>query len=395
MTTEKPIVYLDNAATTFPKPEVVYQAMDSFYRNYGGNAGRGANPLARKASALMEETRSALRQWLGVPEIVFQPSATIALNTVILGANLQPEDLVYVTPFEHNSVLRPLEYLRKSVGIRVEALPFDRRTLECKFDEIRAMFRLEQPAMMCVSLMSNVLGLILPVDELVRTAKETSDTIITVVDGSQAAGLISIDTSHVDALIFSGHKSLYGPYGIAGIGLGTEWRPRPLIFGGTGTESESIDMPIDLSRFEAGSHNIVAVAGINASLQWLRNTGRETINSHVYSLTCELIDGLRSIPGVRVYIPVELHKHSSIVSFSVLDMLPQAIETALGAQCIAVRAGLHCAPWTHRHIGTLHSGGTVRVSLSYFSTSDDIGSFLTTLTKITKTVSSTEDFALL
>jgi len=368
MTTEKPIVYLDNAATTFPKPEAVYQAMDSFYRNYGGNAGRGANPLARKASALMDETRTALRQWLDMPEIVFQPSATIALNTVILGANLQPGDLVYVTPFEHNSVLRPLEYLRKSIGIRVEVLPFDQQTLECKFDKIRAMFRLEQPAMICVSLMSNVLGLILPVDELVRIGKETSDTIVTVVDGAQAAGLISIDTSNVSALVFSGHKSLYGSYGIAGIGFGTEWRPRPLIFGGTGTESESVDVPMNLSRFEAGSHNIVAIAGINASLQWLRKTGRKTINSYLNTLTCELIDGLQSIPGARIFIPVELHKHSSIVSFSVLDMLPQAIETALGAKHIAVRAGLHCAPWTHRHIGTLHSGGTVRVSLSYFST---------------------------
>lgn len=371
--TEAQTIYLDNAATTFPKPEAVYQAMDSFYRQYGGNAGRGSNPLARKAAALLDETRMLAIDWLQVPNVAFSPSATISLNMALLGSNLRVGDVVYTTPFEHNSVLRPLKHLRNTVGIEIKVLPFDKTTFECDLDKIAKLFRLEPPAMVCITQASNVTGYIPPVEQILTLAKSISPRAVTIVDGAQSAGLKLIDMSVIDALIFSGHKSLYGPYGIAGIAFGTDWRPEPTIYGGTGTVSESIEMPESgASRYEAGSHNISAISGLNAALKWLEETGRETINSKTSQLTEVALEELSSLPNVIVYLPKDLTRHHGVISFSVNGVRPQALESALGAQNIAVRAGLHCSPWMHEFMGTQSTGGTVRVSLSYFNIKDDI-----------------------
>ncbi|MCS6836604.1 MAG: aminotransferase class V-fold PLP-dependent enzyme [Anaerolineae bacterium] len=359
------LIYLDNAATTFPKPESVYQAMDQFYRSYGGNAGRGGNPLARKAASLVHETRELLKLWLSAPEVAFSPSATLALNTAILGADLGMGDVVYVSPFEHNSVLRPLAHLRKAVGIEVRVLPFDKQTFACALDDVRKQFRIDPPAMLCISQVSNVFGAVLPVDELSLLAKQANARAIVLVDGAQAAGLLLPTMERIDALIFSGHKSLYGPFGIAGLAFGTRWRPQPIFFGGTGTQSDSLDMPAQgMGRYEAGSQNIVAVAGLHAALLWLHEQGREHLQSHLNSLTHALVSALQSIPQATVYTP---QQQSGIVSFTLEGISPQAIETALGAKNIAVRAGLHCAPWSHEWAGTLEQGGTVRVSGGWFS----------------------------
>lgn len=373
MTVNQEIIYLDNAATTFPKPEAVYQAMDSFYRQFGGNAGRGANPLARKAAGLVDETRAMLRTWLNALEVTFAPSATIALNTVLRGAGLRAGDVVYVSPFEHNSVLRPLAHLQKTVGIEVRVLPFNKHTLECQFDEVKKQFRIEPPAMVCVSQVSNVLGLVLPIDELTSMVRLITPDCIILVDGAQAAGLRPLEMSNIDALVWSGHKSLYGPYGIAGIAFGTHWRPEPLLYGGTGTVSESIDMPQGgVSRLEAGSQNISATAGLNAALRWLNDTGQSAISEHIQELTQHLYNLLCDLSGLVLYLPDNRNLITGIVSFSVDGIKPQVLETALGAQNIAVRAGLHCSPWAHEFINSKASGGTVRVSVGYFNTKQDI-----------------------
>jgi selenocysteine lyase/cysteine desulfurase len=281
--------------------------------------------------------------------------------------------VIYVSPFEHNSVLRPLEHLRKTVGIRVEVLPFDRQTLECKLEEVKALFRLEPPTMVCVSLVSNVLGLILPVDEICQLAEQAASSAITVVDGAQAAGLLPVEMSCIDALVFSGHKSLYGPYGIAGIAFGRDWRPSPVIRGGTGTQSESIEMPNNgPSRFESGSQNIVAVAGLKASLKWLDETGRDTINEQSHRLLSMFCEEISPNSRIILYLPSDMKMHYGIISFSVDGIMPQAVETALGSYNIAVRAGLHCSPWAHRFINSISYGGTVRVSVGYFNTEQDI-----------------------
>ena len=366
-------VYLDNAATTYPKPESVYTAMDAFYRQYGGNAGRGANPLARKSAALLDETRLLVAQWLDAPDVVFAASATMALNTAILGAGLRAGDIVYTTPFEHNSVLRPLEYLRQSRGIDLRVLPFDKLTFSCDVDAIEQHFQLDKPALVCLTQVSNVTGYIPPVERILRAARAANPAVITLVDGAQAAGLVSVDMPQIDVLVFSGHKSLYGPYGIAGIAFGGDWRPQPLLFGGTGTVSESIEMPAaGPSRLEAGSHNVCALAGLNAAVKWLNKTGRDAIHTRIADLTSCLIDALGAMPGVEMLPPADMSRHHGVVSFTVGGVEPQALETILGARDIAVRAGLHCAPWAHEFMGTLARGGTVRVSPGYFNSADDV-----------------------
>ena len=382
--TEREIIYLDNAATTFPKPECVYQAADDFYRRFGGNAGRGANPLARKGAELIAETRALLAEWLDAPSperVIFTPSATVALNLAILGTRLHPGDGVYVTPFEHNSVLRPVEHLRQTVGVVVREMPFDRRTSACQLDRLDAAFRADPPALVCITQASNVCGVMPPVREIARRAKAANPDAVVVVDGAQTAGLYPLDLRDnlIDAFIFSGHKALYGPYGVAGLVLASDWRPHPILFGGTGTVSESIAMPETLpSAYEPGSHNIWAIAGLKAALEWLRETGREAIVAHTMELANRLRDELAALPGVTVHAPPGT-SWCGILSFTVEGVRPQAIEAALGAQGIAVRAGLHCAPWAHRWLGTLEDGGAVRVSFSWTTRLAEVTQFVETI----------------
>ena len=386
------LIYLDNAATTYPKPECVYQAADEFYRRYGGNAGRGANPLARKSAELIAETRTMLADWLGVPapdRVIFAPSATIALNLAILGAVLHSDDVVYVTPFEHNSVLRPVEHLRQVVGVEVHEMPFDRHTMACQLDRLAAQFRADPPALICVTQASNVCGAMPPVIEIARLAREVNPDAVMVVDGAQVAGLHPLPLSDglIDAYVFSGHKSLYGPYGVAGLVLASNWRPQPILFGGTGTLSESVQMPADLpSAYEAGSHNVWAIAGLKAALEWLYETGREAILTHTLEFAEQLRNELEKLPDVQVYVPAKGEPWCGIVSFTHACMSPQAIEAALGVKGIIVRAGLHCAPWAHQWMGTLGGGGAVRASPGFYSFIENVWDFVHAVVKLSQEV---------
>ncbi len=371
-------IYLDNAATTFPKPDSVYTAADTFYRYYGGNAGRGGNPLARAGTRLLNETREHLADWLNAPsseKVIFAPSATHALNLAIFGSVFQPGETIYVTPFEHNSVLRPIDHLRQTRGIQVRQIPFSRQTYACQLDKLAAAFQDEPPTMVCVTQASNVCGVMPPVQDIAKLAKLSNPQAIVIVDGSQTAGLypLPLHEGSIDAFIFSGHKALYGPYGIAGLILASDWKPRPLLFGGTGTYSESIEMPRDFpSAYEVGSHNIWAIAGLKAALDWLQITGREAIVEHTINLSRRLRTSLAALPGVEVYTPTKDMPWCGIISFTLESTKPQAVEATLGAASIAVRAGLHCAPWAHKWLGTLNTGGTLRISFGYFNSKDDL-----------------------
>jgi selenocysteine lyase/cysteine desulfurase len=387
------LIYLDNAATTFPKPECVYDSAEEFYRGFGGNAGRGTNPLARKCAELIIETRSLVADWLGIssPErVIFTSSATFALNLAILGARLRDGDVVYITPFEHNSVLRPLEHLRQTLGIEVRQIPFHPQTFTYQLDRLEAMFRVDPPAMVCVTQASNVCGVMPPVKGILGLSRKVvGKHCVNIVDGAQAAGLypLNLDQGLVDGLIFSSHKSLYGPYGVAGLVLATEWRPAPLLFGGTGTNSESLEMPDALpSTYEAGSHNIHAIAGLRAALGWLQETGRETIVSHTRNMALQLRDALNEMSGITLYVPDNDELWTGILSFTIDGIRPQAIESMLGAKRIAVRAGLHCAPVTHHWLGTINCGGTIRVSPSFFNPPEDVGMLVDALRSIKQIV---------
>ena len=187
------VIYLDNAATTFPKPDCVYEAADSFYRQYGGNAGRGNNPLARTCANLLDETRQRLANWLDAPspnQVIFTASATHALNLAIFGCAIRVNDTVYVTPFEHNSILRPVEHLHQTKGIQVRQIPFNRRTYECQLDKLQVAFQVDPPAIVCVTHASNVCGVMPPVTEIAKLAKAANPDAVIIVDGAQTAGCI-------------------------------------------------------------------------------------------------------------------------------------------------------------------------------------------------------------
>ncbi len=380
---ENHVIYLDNAATTFPKPAVVYTEANEFYSRYGGNAGRGGNPLARAATRLLGEARALLADLLAAPseeQVIFTASATHALNQAILGMTLRAGDVIYVSPFEHNSVLRPVEHLRQTRGIQVRSIPFSSRTYTCQLDKLAVAFQSEPPSVVCITQASNVCGIMPPIQEIALLAKQANPKAVIIVDGAQTAGLYPLDLKNnlIDAFIFSGHKSLYGPYGVAGFVLGTTWRPSPLLFGGTGTISESIEMPTNLpTAYEAGSHNIWAIAGLHASLTWLRQYKSEEITQHSLMLANRLRKELASSPMITTYAPPEAIPWCGIISLTIEGISPQSVEAALGAKDIAVRAGIHCAPWTHQWLGTLQEGGTVRISPGYFNTITDLEVFLT------------------
>ncbi|HEY7068426.1 MAG TPA: aminotransferase class V-fold PLP-dependent enzyme [Chloroflexota bacterium] len=365
-------LYLDNAATTFPKPEAVYAAADAFYRTGGGNADRGRYPLARGAAEVIARTRTKLTAWLGArggDQIILAPSATIALNQVILGSGLRAAETAYVTPFEHNSALRPLEHLRATAGIAVRELPFDRQTWQLDAADAAAMLRAEPPALLVVSHASNVCGYLPPVAAIVRLARAANPACVVVVDGAQAAGLYPLDlqAGAIDYYVFSGHKALYGPYGIAGFVLCSERRPAPILFGATGTHSDSVAMPLEApSAYEPGSQNAWAAAGLDAALDWLAAQGRAAVVAPAETAAHAMLRRLGALPGVQTYAPAAEH-WMGIVAFTSDRLAPGALADALAERGIAVRAGLHCAPWAHRWLGTLAGGGAVRVSTSYFT----------------------------
>lgn len=375
---ESEIVYLDNAATTWPKPRIVHEFAHDFYRRYGGNAGRGNNPFARACSRLLDETRYKVAAWLDAPtpeQLIFTSSATHALNLAILGHRFHAGDVIYVSRFEHNSVLRPIEHLRQTKGIQVRLIPFNRQTYACELDKLEAAFQIEPPAMVCVTQASNVCGIMPPVVEIARLAKKVMPHAIIVVDGAQTAGLypLPLQDGLIDALIFSGHKSLYALYGVAGVVFGTDWRPKPLLFGGTGTVSESVEMPTTLpSAYEAGSQNILAIAGLSAAVDWLERIGREQVTRATLVIALQIQEELQKRPQLDVFPSQQVDSWCGITSFCVDGITPQALETVLGAERIAIRAGLHCSPWTHDWLGTKNRGGTVRISPSYHTSPQDI-----------------------
>jgi len=374
---QKVSLYFDNAATTFPKPEIVWQTMDEFARSGGANANRGQNPLARRAARMVEETRNKVANWLEVPAdgyITFAPSATVALNQVILGLTLPENANIYVSPFEHNSILRSVNYLMSKKRVSMREIPFHPLSLEVDWNRLEIQWREAPPSILAISQASNVCGLLLPVEKLATLARKVNPEVVVVVDGAQAAGLypLELKTGLVDFLIWSGHKSFYGPFGVAGIAFCSQIRPEPILFGGTGTFSEKLEMPDALpSAYEPGSLNSVAIAGLGASLDWLADIGRATVVAHTARLTKNLEQSLSNLSGVRVF-GLNLEKKASVFSLTMAGVTPQALEEYLGNRGIAVRAGLHCAPWAHRLLGTLNQGGTIRFSPGYFNTENEI-----------------------
>lgn len=379
------MIYLDNAATSFPKPDCVYTTVDYVQRNSAVNVGRGGYQAAADAMKVVEETRLLMAELLNVQNpnnIVFSPSATIAANQIIWGLEWDKFKVVYVSPFEHNAIARPLEMIKQKYGCTILMLPFDGDTQKLDYDQLEQDFALNPPDYVFINHVSNVTGAVLPIDIVTRLAKDYDATVI--VDGSQSVGLIEYDLhkTPIDYLIFAGHKNLYASWGIGGFVKNSTSTHHiiPAFAGGTGSDSLNLSMGDTYpGSFEFGSPNIIAIASLSASLKWLKQHGIYKISEKKKYLTNRLIEGLKSIPAV-LYLPSDGVEHTSVISFNVADYEPAEVGTILSSDFdIAVRTGFHCAPFIHDLIKTKERLGTIRVSVGYFNTEQDIDYLLKAL----------------
>jgi cysteine desulfurase family protein len=368
------LFYFDNAATTFPKPEEVYSFMDAFYRQCGVNVGRGQYDLAAKASSLVSETRQLLLDLFYCPQkrVVFTSSATEALNVILQGLPWQDGMNVYITPFEHNAVLRVLHYLKSVYQLNVIELYVDKEIMDYDLEEIKYQFQDKRPDIVIMSHASNVCGLVAPIKEICAFSK--CYDAINVIDMAQTAGLVDTDLNLVQAdfVVLAGHKTLYGPLGIAGLILNQDVNLKPLMFGGTGIDSANPDLPKTVpERYEVGSLNIQAVAGLNAALKWIAKIGIEEIFAKERENTSKLFELLTSFKNIKTVGIKSVENHIGIISCIFDGYSSDNIGQVLNEHGVAVRTGLHCAPNAHRFLGTF-PGGTVRFSMGYLNTEDDL-----------------------
>lgn len=378
------IIYLDNAATTFPKPEVVYQTMDRFLREECVNAGRGSYKLARNSVELIDETRRLLLELVNAnssDRVIFSPSATVATNQVLRGLNWKDIKNVYVSPFEHNAIMRTLHHLQKYNDFEINIIPFDNITFELKEDDLRVIYSQKKPDLIIMSHVSNVTGYILPIGKCHELAKAYNP--INIVDCAQSLGVVDVNVKEefkeCDFIIFAGHKSLYGPFGIGGFYiLNSKIVLNEVITGGTGSDSTNLEMPKDSEAYyEAGSYNMHAVSGLNAALKWIKEEGRSKIYAHKKELTDNLIYRLEEIDGIEIYIPEDLENHIGVISFNLNGYSADEVGKILSDEYgIAVRTGHHCAPLIGKFLDGYAENGTVRASIGFFNSESDINEFL-------------------
>lgn len=378
--------YLDNAATSWPKPEEVYRAMDDFAREIGGSPGRSAHRRSVAAARIVLLARENTARLLGVSDpmrVVFTKNATEALNLAILGL-LSPGDHVVTSSVEHNSVMRPLRFLEAG-GVLVTVVHCSRQG-ELDPAAVAAALRSNTKAVF-VTHASNVAGTILPVAEIGNITRERG--IILGVDAAQTAGAIplSMEQAKIDLLAFTGHKSLFGPQGTGGlcVGPGLERRLSPLLRGGTGSRSEFEEQPDFLpDRFESGTPNTVGLAGLAAGAAFLLEQGVENVRRHEEILAGAFLDGLRFLRDVTVYGPPEASRRIPVVSLNVGDLSPAEVSQALDERYgILTRPGLHCAPAAHWTLKTFPDGA-VRFSFSFFNDTGDVTAALEALEELVR-----------
>ena len=366
------MAYFDNAATTYPKPEIVYASMDQFYRLNGANAGRGRYNLAQSANALIGETRALVQELLYCPakQVVFTPTATIALNIIIQGLICKGAQTIYISPFEHNAVTRTLHHFEEAGTISVHQLTVS-HDMKYDLDRIRYQFESERPDLVIVSHASNVFGLIAPVTEICSLAKNFDAT--TVIDMAQTAGLVdcNLGLNVFDFAVFAGHKTLYGPTGISGFIMDPAIDLPPVIFGGTGFESANQNMPESLpERYEMGTMNISGIAGLNAALKWGLDQGIEAIWEKEQEHRKKLIELLQEYWFIKIVGNYPGCNYVGIVSCLIEGISSDSAGEVFDRCGIAVRTGLQCAPLAHQFVGT-HPAGTIRFSVGYFTSEDD------------------------
>ncbi len=377
-------VYLDNAATSWPKPPETIKAIEHFHTHVGANPGRSGHSLSIDAGRIIMDAREAIAKLFGIDEmlrIIFTKNATEALNIVISGL-IRPGDHVITTSMEHNSVMRPLRAMEVA-GAEVSVVPCS-ASGELDPQDIEHAIRPGTRAIIMTHA-SNVTGTIMPISDIGAIAQERG--IIFCVDAAQTAGAVPINISqqYIDLLAFSGHKSLYGPQGTGGlyIGPGLENEITPLMMGGTGSRSEFEEQPDFLpDKYESGTPNAPGIAGLGAGVRFVLDTGVETVRTKEIALSRQLINGLSLIQGVRMYGVGDAPRQTPVVSFTIDGTSPSEAALILDEDFgIMSRPGLHCAPSAHRTIGTF-SEGTIRLSPGFYNTASEVAYTLEAVAQI-------------
>ncbi|MDD5892651.1 MAG: aminotransferase class V-fold PLP-dependent enzyme [Bacteroidales bacterium] len=366
------MAYFDNAATTYPKPDSVYFFMDEFYRNSGGSAGRGNYSLASSAKGLIDETRKLLQELLHCPakQVVFTPTATIALNIIIQGIIATGVKNVYISPFEHNAVTRTLHHFEELGQIKVTQLSVS-SFLEYDLERIKYQFDAVRPDFLIMSHASNVIGLIAPAEEICTLAKNSGA--ITLVDMAQTAGLVDLNVGleAIDFAVFAGHKTLLGPTGISGFIMNPAVNLPPVLFGGTGYDSANQNMPESLpEKYEMGTLNIAGVAGLNAALKWIKDKGIDWVRQQEEINREKLLAILTEYDFLSVVGYNPECKYVGIVSCLMDGISSDSAGKIFSDRGISVRTGLQCAPKAHQFIGT-YPAGTIRFSVNLMTTDAD------------------------
>jgi cysteine desulfurase family protein len=368
------LIYLDNGATSYPKPEEVYVAMDRLYRQYGVNPGRSGYDLCVYAGSVVHDTRTMLAQFFGGTDpnrLIFACNATDALNLAIFGM-LKEGDHAITTNIEHNSVLRPLYHLWKYNHVEVDHIPFDGDGFVDPDDFVKKMKN--NTRLVVVNHASNVVGTVQPIGEIGARCRERGIPFL--IDASQTAGKIpiNIDEQCIDVVAFTGHKSLLGPMGIGGLYVRDGIEIRHTRAGGTGVRS-AIRTHLEEYpyRLEYGTGNLPGIFGLHAGVKWVLDKGIENIHRHEARLLTKLRDGLRDIPDVTLYCQDNLTEHIAVLAFNIDGFDAEDVGTMLDVDYnIACRTGLHCAPLVHEQLGTDSIRGAVRFGIGPFNTDDDI-----------------------
>jgi cysteine desulfurase family protein len=385
---EKGLIYFDNAATAWPKPESVYRFMDEFYRTHGVNPGRSGYDLAIEAGSLLDRLRKRMTKFFGGDEdapdrLVFGYNVTDALNLIIPGL-VSAGDHIITTNLEHNSVLRPVNHLVRDHGAEATFVPFDSVGFIDPGEIARAMR--PNTRLVIVNHGSNVLGTVQPIEEIGAICREYGVTFV--VDTAQTAGVVPINMRemNIDVVAFTGHKALMGSMGIGGLCVRKHVEVKQVRSGGTGVRSA---YPYHLEeypwRLEYGTPNMVGVASLWAGQDWLDENGVENVHAREMRLAQKLVDGLRRIEGVELYCCDSLKNHLSTILLNLQGVDPADIGVMLDVDHnIATRTGLHCAPLVHTQLGTVERRGGVRFSLGAFNIEEEVDAAIAGVTSIAR-----------
>jgi cysteine desulfurase/selenocysteine lyase len=378
-------IYLDNAATSFPKPAQVIDAVEATLRLNAANPGRGGHQLSLQAGRLVMECRETVASFFGIADatrIAFTANATEAINLGLFGL-LQAGDRVVTTSMEHNAVVRPLRALNDQ-GIEVVRVMGD----HAGFVDPALLRQACCPGtrLLIMNHCSNVTGTLQAIEEVGPWCRRQG--IVFMVDAAQSAGAFPIDVEEmaIDLLAVPGHKSLFGPPGTGFLYVHEGLELKPLLYGGTGNYSQSATQPHEMpERLESGTLNTIGLAGLKAGVEFLKAVGLDHVRSQEQELLGALIEGLAGLDGVTLYGPLDSARHGGALSFNVKNIDPSMLGFRLDREYgICCRVGLHCAPEVHGTIGTL-PGGTVRLSPGYFNTADDIEQTLSAIRAIIAT----------